>query len=167
RAGIPAMIAGIEEFGHFAQQQGGEKHQGLGKNNRHDAAVIDSEREVLPLAAVDAPASGVLGLLNGNSPLRLGDEDRSGNDEHESRHEEENFSGSNFAFAAAADGHVALIDELADRAGHSSDDAGENDQADAVAQAIFVDLLAEPHEEYAAGGEGNEAGKRKCIGAGE
>src|SRR6266550_9163151 len=109
------MVAGIEEFGHFAQQQGGEKHQGLGKNNWHDAAVIDSEREVLPLAAVDAPAASVLSLLNGNSPLRLGDENRAGDDEHESRHQEKNFSRSDFAFAASADGHVALINELADR----------------------------------------------------
>src|SRR5439155_2294186 len=109
------------------------------------------------LPAIDAAAARMLGLLDGDAPLRLGDEDRSSDDENKRGRQEQDFSRPNLSFAGGADGHVALIDELADGHGHAGDNAGEDDQADAVAQAVFVDLLAEPHEEYAAGGEGDES----------
>ena len=37
-------------------------------------------------------------------------------------------------------------------AGHPGQDAGHDQQADAVADAVLVDLLAEPHQEHGAGG---------------
>jgi hypothetical protein len=38
-------------------------------------------------------------------------------------------------------------------AGQADDDAGEDDQRDAVADAALGDLLAQPHDEHRAGGE--------------
>ena len=43
-----------------------------------------------------------------------------------------------------------------DRVRHAGDDAGQDDQRDAVAEAVLVDLLAEPHQEDAAGGQAGE-----------
>ena len=43
-----------------------EKQKRLGENDRHDARVIDLERHVLRLAAVDLPADDPLGVLDGD-----------------------------------------------------------------------------------------------------
>ena len=43
-----------------------------------------------------------------------------------------------------------------DRAGQADDDAGEDDQRDAVADAALADLLTEPHDEGATGGQGQD-----------
>src|SRR5207245_4495784 len=119
--------------------------------------------------SVDAPAAGVLGLLDRDAPLGLSNENRSGDDEDEGGHQEENFSRANFPLAGAGNGQIALIDQLTNGGRHAGDDAGENDAADAVAQAIFVNLLAKPHEEYAAGSERSEeprGGKERSLGVG-
>src|SRR5207247_614896 len=59
-----------------AEHDAGKKHQGLREDDGHHAAMIHAERKVLALSAVNPPAAGVLGLLDGNAPLRLRDQDR-------------------------------------------------------------------------------------------
>ena len=58
----------------------------------HHAAVIDAQGQVLACAAIDAPAAGVLGLLDGDSALRLRDQDGGADDEDERRHEEQDLA---------------------------------------------------------------------------
>src|SRR5207253_2175532 len=128
-AGKPTVAGGIDELGQLFDQNAREKHQRLSEDDRHHAAVIDAQRKILPLPAIDAAAARMLGLLNGDAPLRLGDENRSGDDENKRRRQEQDFSRPNLSFAGGAHGHVALIDELTDSHRHAGDDAGEDDQA--------------------------------------
>ena len=58
-----------------------EKHQRLGEDDRHDAAVIHAQRQELPAVRRTPAGRGVLGLLDRNAALGLGDEDRPRDDE--------------------------------------------------------------------------------------
>ncbi len=49
-----------------------------------------------------------------------------------------------------------FVPELTDAVGQAGDDAGEDEQAHAVADASVSDLLAEPHDEGGAGGQGED-----------
>ena len=46
-------------------------------------------------------------------------------------------------------GERRLPRQFGDRAGHAGDDARQDHQAHAVAQPVFIDLLAQPHQEDA------------------
>ena len=72
-----------------AEEHGGEDHEGAGEDDRHDAAVVDTEREVASLPADDLAAPGVLGRLDRDASLRDGHEDRAGHDEDEPADQEE------------------------------------------------------------------------------
>ena len=49
--------------------------QAAGEDHRHDAGLVDAQRQELAGAAVDAPAADVLGRLRRDAPLALGDGD--------------------------------------------------------------------------------------------
>ena len=51
-----------------------------------------------------------------------------------------------------------LLQQLIPGGRHAGQDAGHDQQADAVADAELVDLLAEPHEEHRAGGHRQNRG---------
>src|SRR5439155_26159707 len=57
------------------QRHSREKHQRLGEDDGHDAAVIDAQPQVLLRPAVHLAPARVFGLLDGDAALRLGDED--------------------------------------------------------------------------------------------
>ena len=50
-----------------------------------------------------------------------------------------------------------LVVEVHDAARQADYDAGEDEQRHAVADAALGDLLAQPHDESGAGGQGNDA----------
>ena len=75
-----------------AEEHAREEHQRLGEDDRHDAAVVHAERQVLALPAVDPAAAGVLGLLDRDAALRLGDQDRPGDDEDERADQEDDLA---------------------------------------------------------------------------
>ena len=52
----------------------------------------------------------------------------------------------------------ACCKQLETGARHTGQNAGHDQQADAVADAEFIDLLAEPHEEHGAGGHRENGG---------
>ena len=52
---------------------------------------------------------------------------------------------------------AGLLVEIFDALGQADDDAGEDEQAHTVADTALGDLLAEPHDEGGAGGEGDDA----------
>ena len=57
-----------------------------------------------------------------------------------------------------------LLVEICDAARQTDDDAGEDEQRHAVADAALGDLLAQPHDEGGAGGEGDDAqGKKSAL----
>ena len=112
--------------------------------------MIYAKRQILLLPAIHAPAARVLGLLDGDSPLRLRNEDRSGDDEDERGDEEDDLAGRDRVSGVAL--RAELLDEHSDRLRHACDDASQDDQRHAIAQAVFIDLLAQPHQKDAAGG---------------
>src|SRR5262249_48455172 len=76
------------------------------------------------------------------------DDDRDGHDHHPGEDQEIHVR----AFGLVLEGGPGLDHGLR----HTGDDAGEDDQRDAVADAALGDLLAEPHDEGGAGGEGDD-----------
>lgn len=114
--------------------------------------MVDLEGEVGALPAVDLAAPGVLGLLDGDSSLGNGDDDGSGDDEDEAAQEEEELDPAELGGVA----RLEVLDDPGDRAGHAGEDARGDDEGDAVADAEAVDLLAQPHQEDGAGGEGGD-----------
>ena len=56
------------------------------------AGIITAKRKKLPRTPVNAPAARVLGLLDGNPPLRLRDQNRTHHDEDEQAHEDEDLA---------------------------------------------------------------------------
>ncbi len=132
----------------------GEDEDGLREDDRHDAGVIDLERQVLRLAAEDLAADDALGVLHGNLALRLRDgDDRRDHDEQEGHHEDEHerthLAGLIGAVAARHEG-APRLDE---RGGQARHDADGDDERDAVADALVGDLITQPHEQHGAGGE--------------
>ncbi len=60
---------------------------------------------------------------------------------------------------AISDGDVRVDHEGTDRARSLADDAGEDDEADAVADPPLGDQLADPHQRDGAGGQGRDLGE--------
>ena len=68
----------------------GKHQQAGGEDDRHDARLVDLQRQVLPGAAEDPPAADVLGRLRRDAPLALGDRDHAddhGDEQHDQQHE--------------------------------------------------------------------------------
>src|SRR4051794_40628109 len=98
--------------------------------------MIHSQRQVLALTAVHASAASVLGLLNWDSALSLGDQDRAGDDEDEGEDQEEDLADANGPIRIGRGREVRLLSEQRDRERHAGKNAGENQQRDAVTQAV-------------------------------
>ena len=60
---------------------------------------------------------------------------------------------------------VRAVDRAAGsgRVRDAGDDAGHDDERDAVADAVLVDLLAEPHQEHGADGHGQDGGEPEPV----
>src|SRR5262249_55144332 len=63
----------------------GDHQQAAGKNYRHDAGLVEPQREVLPLATEYAPATNMASRLRRNAPLRLGNGNHAENDANKQR----------------------------------------------------------------------------------
>ncbi len=92
-----------------------EQHKGTGEDDRHDAAVIDAQREILHLATINLPTTHLLGLLNLDAALGLGQIDRTGHDEDKAADQEDygresDFRGAHvFAYRLERPAHAAKI----------------------------------------------------------
>ena len=151
-----------ESAGQPAEDHHREQQQTAGEDDGHDAGLIDAQRQVLASSAVDPAAADVLGALRGNPPLPLADKHDAGDHADEKHDQDQEHVHAQLALAAAqlqaAAGHDRL-DDFADGAGQPGQNIAHDQKTDAVADAVLVDLLAQPHEEYRAGGHrqnGNE-----------
>ena len=133
----------------------GEQQQAAGEDDRHDVGLVHPQGQVLPCAAENPTPADVLGALRGNAPLALADE-------HDADHHGRQTGAPARARFPSRSGRgcrptrarprASGRSRLAAGAGHAGEDAGHDQQADAVADAVFVDLFAQPHQEDRAGG---------------
>ena len=133
------------------EHQRRDREQSAREDDRHDARLVDLEREVMALAAIHLAAARQLGLLDGNPPLPFCDEDdrKHHDDEQEGEHHERLRLGETF---------LDLPDESGDRGRDVRDDTRHDQQADPVADPVLGDLLTEPHEEDRAGRNAEDRG---------
>ena len=118
--------------------------------------MVHAQRQIVALPAEDLPPAGVLRLLDGYAPLGDGNQDRARDDEHERRDQDDQPQQTD------APGLVLLTDiEIVHYphhgVRHAGDDAGGENQRHAVADTVFVDLLAEPHQKEAAGRQSGDS----------
>src|SRR5271156_224298 len=138
-AGQEAAVA--DESGACEEQRGGE--DGAGEDDRHDAAGVDLERQVGGLAPHQAAADDTLGVLDRDAAfaaLHKDDEGDDGNhhgDEDDQRRDGEGSPGLG----------LSLVDQVLNAARQADHDAGEDEQAHAVADATIGDLFTQPHDE--------------------
>src|SRR5262245_1359376 len=153
----------LKRLGHHPEEKHRDQQEAAGEDHGHDAGLIDAQRQPLLGAAVDAPAAHVLGRLRRDAALSLGDGDDRDHDADEEHNEHDDFLESDVAASAAAAERedrrfqvAAFENEGGGGVADASADAGHDDEADAVADAVFVDLLADPHEEDRADSHGDD-----------
>ena len=73
------------------KQEHREHQQAAGEDDRHDAGLVDAQRQELARAAVDAPAANVLGGLRRDAALPLGDGDDGDDDRDEQERQQQQF----------------------------------------------------------------------------
>ena len=81
--------------------RGREEQDGLGENDRHDARIVDLERHVLRLAAVDLAADDALGVLDADLALRLGHGDDRRDDENQEQTQQDQHDRADAGLGAA------------------------------------------------------------------
>ena len=119
----------------------------LSEYDGHDAGHIDLHGKVGALTAVHLASDDSLRVLDRDPALCVVDEnyqhdDRYRSDEHEQR-------------CPPLEGAVCdVADGADDGVGQTGDDTCKQDHGDTVADTMLGDLLAEPHDEGGAGGEG-------------
>lgn len=119
-----------------------EKQKAARENDRHDAGLVDAKRQILTASAVDLTPANVLRALRRNTSLSLGDENDGEDDEEEEDDEEaEGFDAKSTAKfkTAVARGRNP---KFHDGARSARKNTRHNQQADTVADTIFVDLFA-------------------------
>ena len=112
---------------------------------------VHLEREVRRLAAVQLPAHDALRVLDRDAALAALDEDDGADHHHHDRRRGSTMPSSLIWRA----GRPERLEGAPDRRRDARHDAGEDDERDAVADAALGDLLAHPHDERGAGGEGD------------
>ena len=122
---------------------------GRRKDDRHNASCVDLDRQVGGLAAVHLAAHNALGVLDRDAALRIGHE----HDEHNDRQADDNHQqGGKDAGRAAAE----QADHGLDQRRAAGNDTCEQDDRDTVADAVLGDVLAQPHDQRGACGEGQD-----------
>ena len=125
------------------------QHRGS-EDDRHDAAGVYAQRQVGRLAAHDLAADDALGVLHRNTALAAFDKHNE-RDHHDHQHHQQQDRRNR----ERAPGLVLhLVPEVGYAARQADYDAGEDQQRHAVADAALGDLLAQPHDEDAARGQG-------------
>src|ERR1700687_5883439 len=137
------------ELRHEGREGGREDQDRRGENRRNHARGIHFQGQMRRLAAIDATADDTPRILDRDAALAALDED---DYRHHAEREEQDE-------AKQEDAHLTVADEFdggADRAREAGDDARHDDQRDAVADAALCDLLANPHHEHGARGDGDD-----------
>src|SRR2546426_93050 len=140
------------------QSQGpGEGQQRTRENRRNHAAGIHAQREIGHLPAHHAASHHALGVLHRDAALPAFDEYNYGHDRNHHR-QQKNKDQARQRSPGTARG---LVGQIHHGVGQTHDDADENNQRHPVANAAFADLLAQPHDECRAGGQGEDGHQRE------
>ena len=124
-----------------------EHQQARGEDRRNHARHVELERQMGALALHHAPADLALGVVHLDLALRGLDEHA---EERDQQHDHDDQQHDDRVHLAAAH----QIQGAADGARQLGDDARHDDHGDAVADAALGDLLAQPHDEQRARGDG-------------
>ena len=130
-----------------------EEDHRTGEDDRHHAGGVDLQGHVGTALAGHAGRIRAPGVVDGNPPVGVFHQDY-GQQHHDHGRDEQDED--------ARRRHIGCIFQgLGDHDGHgghalrqTSHDAGEDQQADAVANAALGDLLTNPHDEHGAHGQG-------------
>ena len=146
-------ILGALRLGLEQQRQGLRNgQQGARKNRRDHAAGVDAQRQIGHLPAHHAPPHHALGILHGDAPLAALHQDDEGHHRH--HHHQQDDYGDGRKISPVVIHYFAR--QIFDSSGQAHYDAGKNNQRHAVADTALADLLAEPHDEGGAGGQGED-----------
>src|SRR4029077_12128033 len=132
------------------RRRGGKRQQRACKNRRNDAAGIDAQRQVRGLPAHHFAADHALSVLHRDAPLATFHEDDEGDDSDHQDDQEDQGQGGKWAPSPCFRQFV----EVQDGARQADHNAYEYDERHAIADSAFADLLAQPHDEGRAGGQG-------------
>ena len=128
-----------------------EQQDADGEDDRDDAGHVHPQWQERGTALVYAVAPNPVGVLDRDPALTLLDED-----DHEDDHQADDAEGEQLEPVGAGQ-------ELADRGRDSRHDAGEDDEADAVADPLLGDQLAQPHQDDGAGRESQDHGQALVL----
>src|SRR3984885_4162191 len=133
------------------RKQQGRRKDGAGEDDRHHSAGVDLERQMGGLASHQAASDNPLGILHRDAPFTALDKADEGHDgDH---HDHQNDQGRNGEGAPRLG--ARLVNQILDAARQADDNAGEDEQAHAVADAAIGDLLTQPHDEGCTRGQGD------------
>ena len=133
-----------------AEDHAGQAAQRRGKDDRHNAGHIDLDGDVAGLAAVQLTADNTLGVLHRDAALGIGQDDHKDHRDqrqHDERRQEDVELGFPVLRAAHDVGHCAVD------GGPAGHDAGKDQHGKAVADALGIDLVAQPGAQLRTGGE--------------
>src|SRR2546425_1145166 len=124
-----------------------EEHDRDGEDDRDYARLVHTQRQVRAAPLVNLAAHHPLRRLDRDLPLRLLHlDDERGHHDGEGGEEKQRCQ----VLRGAAAGQ-----QVVDGVRNAADDAGEDDQRDAVADAVLGDQLAEPHQHHGTGRQGH------------
>ena len=125
------------------------------KMGRNDTGHIELERQVTALARVHSASHLAFGIVDRNAPLAAFDEHHEGRDTQRQDRDNEHQQHMQLAGARQLQG-------AADGRRQTRDDAGEDDDGDAVTDAALAYLLAQPHEKHRPGDQRRHGGDAKA-----
>ena len=136
-----------------AADHAGQAAQRRGKDDGHDTGHIHLDGNVAGLAAVHFTADHPLGVLDGDAALGVGQDDHE-HHRHQSQNHQQRQEHIEHGFAGLSAGQN--VGNRAVNAGPTGHDAGEDQQRQAVADALLVDLVAQPAAQLCAGSEAED-----------
>ena len=132
--------------------QGGGKHQdGLGKDDGNHTGGVDPQGNIGALPAINTASHNAFGILHRYLADGFGHKDHGSRHYHHDRHGYQRHQ-------YAADACLSL-EHTHESLGIAGDDTGKDDQGYSVADAMFGDLLTQPHHDHGARDQGHDAGE--------
>ena len=138
--------------GHEGLDHTGQRHKGHREDDRQDAGHIDLDRDVGGLAAVHLAPDNPFRIGNRDPALRVGHK----HDKRDNRDEDDNDSRDQEVVFRLFRTQLPPGPEEHKRVRPAGEDTGEQDNRDAVADPMFVDLVAHPDNQHRPGDKGGD-----------
>src|SRR5882762_9819187 len=133
-------------------RRGRKGQQRTGENRRNDTARIDAQRQVRGLPAHDFAPNHSLGVLHRDAPLAAFDENDEGDDGYHQCNQEDKCNRRERPPRLS----LGQLVQIQDGARQTDHNAYEYDERHAISDSALADLLAKPHDEGRAGGQGQD-----------